>query len=210
VVGLDLSLTATGVARTGAVRNGTFTVKSKGKKTDTLIERADRLADIVDDISLLIPHGAVIVIETPAYNQTGGSHHDRSGLWWLVVDKLIDMNHDHQFHEVSTTQVKKYATGKGNASKMEVMAAAIKRYPEFDIANDNERWDSTMSSTVLIDVTTKTECRVRVLHANHGEYDHLGPGVMLTLDMGIGDGRHAEVYLDPDAIAALIMGLEMA
>ena len=41
-------------------------------------------------------------------------------------------------YEVSTTQVKKYATGKGTASKMEVMAAAIKRYPQFDIANDNE------------------------------------------------------------------------
>ena len=136
VYGLDLSLTATGVARIGQVATpDVWTVKSKGKASDALDTRAERLTDLDVSIRATIEYGAHVAIETPAHNQTSGHHHDRSGLWWLVVASLMPYA---KVHEVSTTQVKKYATGKGNASKREVMAAAIKRYPQFDIANDNE------------------------------------------------------------------------
>lgn len=136
VVGLDLSLTASGVSV--IYPDGTIdvqTVSSKGAGTPSLSNRGLRLSRIVDRIALVPPVGAKIAVETPAYNQTSGHHHDRSGLWWMVVERLLE---EHEVYEVSTTQVKKYATGKGNASKMEVMAAAIKRYPDADIANDNE------------------------------------------------------------------------
>lgn len=135
IYGLDLSLTATGVARIGDGGNSVWTERSKGKETDTLQERVDRLSDLDTSIRSAIEFGALVAIETPAHNQTSGRHHDRSGLWWLVVAELAPYC---RIYEVSTTQVKKYATGKGNASKMEVMASAIKRYPQFDIANDNE------------------------------------------------------------------------
>ncbi len=136
IYGLDLSLTATGVARIGDGGNSVWTERSKGKATDTLQERVDRLNDLDASIRSAIEFGSSLVaIETPAHNQTSGHHHDRSGLWWLVVAGLAP---DCRIYEVSTTQVKKYATGRGTASKMEVMAAAIKRYPQFDIANDNE------------------------------------------------------------------------
>lgn len=70
-----------------------------------------------------------------------------------------------------------------------------------------------MSSTILLDSTTKTGCTVRLLRANHGEHDHLGHGLMLTLDMGQPDDRrHAEVYLDgyaaEDIYAALGLWLK--
>lgn len=135
IYGLDLSLTGTGVARIGDGGNSVWTERSKGKVTDTLQQRVDRLNDLDSSIRSAIESGSMVAIETPAHNQTSGHHHDRSGLWWLVVAELAPYC---QVYEVSTTQVKKYATGKGNASKMEVMAAAIKRYPQFDIANDNE------------------------------------------------------------------------
>ena len=136
IYGLDLSLTGTGVARIGtSATPHVWTVKSKGKATDSLAQRAGRLNDLDASIRATVEFGAYVAIETPAHNQTSGHHHDRSGLWWLVVSELVQYA---KVHEVSTTQVKKYATGKGNASKMEVMAAAIKRYPQFDIANDNE------------------------------------------------------------------------
>lgn len=135
-VGLDLSLTATGIAVTDVSRQGAgcFVVRSKGSLKDTLAERALRLSGLDDSIRQIIPSDAIIGIETPAYNQTSGNHHDRSGLWWLVVSALAPYN---RIVEVSTTQVKKYATGKGNAGKDEVMIAAAKRYPEFDIVDNN-------------------------------------------------------------------------
>lgn len=136
VVGLDLSLTATGVARTDGSPGGAecFVVKSKGSLNDTLAQRAERLSNLDGDIRYLIPAGAVIGIERPSFGSTTGSHHDRSGLWWIVVSALAPY---HRIIEISPAQVKKYVTGKGNASKDEVMLAAAKRYPEFSIVDNN-------------------------------------------------------------------------
>lgn len=137
VVGLDLSLTATGLGTTrSGGPAGVQTIKSKGPKDATLEERRDRLHNLARDIQLAALAADVVVIEQPAYNQTGGSHHDRSGLWWLVVDWLVD--EVPTVVEVAPQVVKKYATGKGNASKDEVLAAVVRRYADVDVANNNE------------------------------------------------------------------------
>lgn len=136
VVGLDLSLTGTGVATADGDSLIAQTVASKGSKDDSLSKRAHRLRSLHQRIVDNVPDGAYVAIETPAYNQTGGKHHDRSGLWWLVVDDLH--RRGISIVEFSTTTVKRYATGNGGASKMEVMAATIRRHPDIEIRNDNE------------------------------------------------------------------------
>lgn len=136
VVGLDLSLTATGMAVVAPAAQKVATIKSKGKKDDTLLMRQARLVGIVGEILAdILPHTHV-AIESAAHGAVSGHHHDRSGLWWMVVQQLIERGC--YVYEVAPTQVKKYVTGKGNASKMEVMAAAIKRYPGMDIEDDNQ------------------------------------------------------------------------
>lgn len=137
VIGLDLSLTSTGLAFIRpAAPAGVQTLKSKGAKDATLAERALRLHNLARDIILAALTADVVVIEQPAYNQTGGSHHDRSGLWWLVADALSD--EELRLVEVTPQAVKKYATGKGNASKDEVLAAVVRRYPDVEVGNNNE------------------------------------------------------------------------
>lgn len=135
VVGLDLSLTGTGIASIGDTTN-VLTLKSKGSATATLDERSQRLHNLAQDIIIRAVFGDTVVIEQPAYGQTGGSHHDRSGLWWLVVDAL--MPEVDRLIEVTPQTVKKYATGKGNASKDEVLAAVVRRYPDVEVSNNNE------------------------------------------------------------------------
>lgn len=136
IAGIDPSLTGTGVALIENDGESVTTVASKGKTSDSIRLREARLQSLKFRVLDLVSRVDRVAIETPAHNQTSGHHHDRSGLWWLIVSLLYSSGI--HVHEVSTTQVKKYATGRGNASKMEVMAAAIKRYPQFDIANDNE------------------------------------------------------------------------
>jgi len=136
IVGLDLSLTATGMAVVKPSAQNVVTIKSKGKKDDTLLMRQARLLGIVGTIASTILPGSHVAIESAAHGAVSGHHHDRSGLWWMVVQRLIERGC--YVYEVAPTQVKKYVTGKGNASKMEVMAAAIKRYPGMDIEDDNQ------------------------------------------------------------------------
>lgn len=137
VVGLDLSLTATGIATLrGHTAPKVQTLRSKGAKDASLDERTMRLHNLARDIIIAACIADVVVIEQPAYNQTGGSHHDRSGLWWLVVDGLAF--EELKVVEVTPQAVKKYATGKGNASKDQVAIATTKRYPNVDVTNNNE------------------------------------------------------------------------
>jgi crossover junction endodeoxyribonuclease RuvC len=110
VVGLDLSLTATGVATS----SGTKIVDSTGHKGDTLDQRRTRLIGMTERIiNEVTPLADLVVIEAPAFSRTQGAMHDRSGLWWLVVAALHDGLAN--VTEVAPTALKKYITGKGNA-----------------------------------------------------------------------------------------------
>lgn len=136
VVGLDVSLTSTGVALIADRAAKTWTIKSKATKDATIEERAKRLREIRFDCMHAASGASVVVIESPAYGQTTGSHHDRSGAWWLIVDALLpDVE---QLVEATPQAVKMYATGKGNAGKDEVLAAVVRRYPDVDVRSNDE------------------------------------------------------------------------
>jgi crossover junction endodeoxyribonuclease RuvC len=66
-----------------------------------------------------------------------GSQHDRSGLWWLVLDPVHWDGRARDVVEVPPTCRAKYATGKGNAPKDAVLAAAIRRFPDWDITGND-------------------------------------------------------------------------
>lgn len=131
VVGVDLSLTNTGIAN----RHGVTRVTSSGKKGATLSQRQQRLRHlrqrIIADVAQLNGEPAdpdLIVIEGPSYSsKNAGSQHDRSGLWWLLLDAFTTRGW--RVIEVSPSSRMKYATGKGRADKDQVLAAAVRRLP---------------------------------------------------------------------------------
>lgn len=144
-VGLDLSLTAAGVASFEAFDDGPAigtaqTFGRKGKKGEPLFTRVSRIQQLHDQIIKRafsferLPD--IVFIESPAQGQTTGSHHDRSWLWGKVVDTLLDESIP--VVEVTPQKAKKYATGKGNAGKPAVMAAMIRRHLDIEIEDDNQ------------------------------------------------------------------------
>lgn len=134
VVGLDLSLAATGIAGP----DGTQVVQSTGHKGDTLTQRAARLLTLRTHIATTVEaSGAELVtVEAPSFGQQRqGGTHDRSGLWWLVVTQILAAGIE--VIEVPPASIKKYATGSGVAKKPDIRMAIFKRYG-LDIADDNE------------------------------------------------------------------------
>ncbi len=129
VIGLDMSLTCTGVAGNG----WTDTIKPINK-----VRGHERLAVILDRVGDFVFHADLVVIEGPAYGaQRAGiqkGHHERAGLWWLVTHKLWSCHVP--FAVADPTSVKRYATGKGNADKAAVIREVTRRFEWFSGGED--------------------------------------------------------------------------
>lgn len=128
VLALDLSLTSTGYAVSGdghITRTGTLT--SSGHKGDSLVTRWERLNALGAGVMGLYAGHApdLVVVEAPSFGSKTGAQHDRSGLWWLIVNRLLA---EGPVAQVPPSSRAKYATGKGNASKDAVLTAVVRRY----------------------------------------------------------------------------------
>ncbi len=118
---LDLSLTATGWAAPGA--SGVLSPPSGVVRgLERLIWIRDRVLGLVND------HGAdVAVLEGYSFGQARGTsqRHSAGELGGIVRVALFEAGIP--VVEVAPASLKKYATGKGNAPKEAVLAAAIRR-----------------------------------------------------------------------------------
>lgn len=131
VAGIDISLTGSAVATLG----GTIRIPTTGRRADPLPARHARLVGIARRILTAVGDVELAVIEGPSHHSLGGSTWDRGGLWWLVVDGLLD-------REIPTAVMPptcraKYATGSGAARKRAVMEAVARRYGAA-LATDDE------------------------------------------------------------------------
>lgn len=144
IIALDPSLTATGLAVLGpsqvnpywAVRTFTSTAQSNELGNLRRMERlVAQMRRAVQELTLGT-HLALGVIEAPAYSRNTGMSHERAGLWWMVFQMMV--GHGMPVLVIKSNVRAKYATGKGNAGKDEVMLAASRRYPTVPMANNNE------------------------------------------------------------------------
>lgn len=143
ITGLDLSLTATGIARLAIADEEhhrddwileAVTVTSTGHRSDTYAQRAERLEQLKATIVREATDTDLVVIEGPSYGSAGSGTWDRAGLWWLVVGWLTGTV---PVAIVPPTTLKTFAAGKGTASK-EAMAVALYKRTLEECGNDNE------------------------------------------------------------------------
>lgn len=164
VIGLDLSMTSTGLATPAGVR----TITSSGIKGAPLRARHARLADITTRVVLAVsdaaaPRTALVVIEQPAFSRTTGHQHDRSGLWWLTVDELLSAGH--LVAEVPPTTLKKYALGKGVGDKGAMADAAARRIPDVQTGGQDDAVDALWLRAMGCDRYGQPICQVPKTHA---------------------------------------------
>ncbi|EST24497.1 hypothetical protein [Streptomyces roseochromogenus] len=129
VVGLDLSMTATGVALWDGT---TVTVKLKGTGDQRLIGLRDALAYMVDGSELAVIEDMPARLQANAAKAVGFVH-------GTVRTLLLDLRVP--YAAVSPATLKAYATGKGNADKTAMAIAALKRAGlEFGDDNECDAW----------------------------------------------------------------------
>lgn len=136
IVGLDLSLASTGLAvadELGVIEVGQIRTKPTG---DDLVARRERLRAIRTELRPWLRGADLVVVEGLAYASRSPHATERAGLWWLVVDHLI--GNGAPVAVVSPTSRAKYATGKGNAGKDQVLAAVVRRYPDVEVTGNDQ------------------------------------------------------------------------
>lgn len=149
-VGIDLSLTGTGLAAITTSATGPVldvqTVKSAGRKDDTLHDRHNRIYQIAQQVSRYALVADLVLIEGPSFMSKGGSNWDRAGLWWAVVDLL--MLDQHRVAIAPPTVVKKFAAGKGNADKTAVAGGIVRLWGEACKASNDNEYDALTMATM--------------------------------------------------------------
>jgi crossover junction endodeoxyribonuclease RuvC len=153
-VGLDLSLSATGVAvaHPGEVPYS-ITIKSDPVENARYPATHARLVDITARILAFVEQHTtegdriVFNIEEPAISATGKKMvHIRDGLWWMVYHFAAKRG------VIVTTQIqhlKQYATNNGGASKEAMLLAAERAFPDVEVANNNEADAAWLAAMVM-------------------------------------------------------------
>lgn len=147
-VGLDVSLTASGVAVVTEHGITTSRVESKGVKDATSEQHVVRMQSIARRIIDAIPvsDATIVGMEGPSYG-SGPAQHTMGGIWWHVRDALQREGLDVWI--VTPSTVKKYATGAGNASKDKVLSAVIRRYAAAADVDTNDEADALVIAAIL-------------------------------------------------------------
>ncbi|WP_166791260.1 crossover junction endodeoxyribonuclease RuvC [Cryobacterium sp. Hh7] len=138
VIGIDLSMTSTGLAviANGIIETHTVTSKADAGTLRSFIDRSERIAHQIDEVVQF--HGTdLVVIEGLIYHGKSSSLDKINAHWWMVV-KFICEYVDQEPVVVNSSQRCKYATGGASAKKDIVLAAVIKRYPQADPKGNDE------------------------------------------------------------------------
>lgn len=116
VVGLDLSLTCTGVAGIG----WTDHIRTK-------LRGDERLAHLENTVVSFIRNADLVAMEGPSYGHSGPRYHeDLAGLRVLV--RRYCHRHHIPYAVIPPSSLKQYTAGRGNATKGEVRSAVADRY----------------------------------------------------------------------------------
>lgn len=137
IVGLDLSLTSTGIAYQDDDEVHTHAIKSKLHDTPRLIEIREQILAVV-----LFPFVAdLVVIEGYSYGSPAGATRAHAIGELGGVIKLALHEHGIPCALIPPKLLKKYATDRGNASKVEMLTAAVKRSGiEFRTDDEADAW----------------------------------------------------------------------
>jgi Holliday junction resolvasome RuvABC endonuclease subunit len=136
VVGLDLSLTGTGIAwiADNPMRAATYVYRTyPGDRSVT--GRCHRIVGITDVIVPLCNGADMVALEGPSYHSNGGMAHERAGLWWAIVARLLAMGLP--VASVPPTVRMLWATGHGRADKAQVYAAVASTFRGVALTDDN-------------------------------------------------------------------------
>lgn len=125
VVGIDPSLTATAVCWLNEGEKMTEVTIYSSKPAKGLYDRMERYRRLISSIVCSVDVESFIMLEGYSYGSRGRAILDMAEFGGLLREALMGFG---RVIEVPPTVLKKFVTGKGNASKTAMVAAITKRW----------------------------------------------------------------------------------
>lgn len=144
VVGLDLSITCTGIAGNDPDGGEGWATVVKPSAKMRGHERLQYLRTAILDRTL---DADLVVVEGPAFGAKGAAYHQLAGMWWLITHALWVRGD--KVAIAPPANVKRYATGKGNAGKDDIMREVARRFAWFH--GDNNAADALILAALGTD-----------------------------------------------------------
>jgi len=141
VIGLDLSLTGTGIA----LADRTIHVQPKCRGVERLAYIRREVLDIVSLYDSVIPEPLLVAIEGYAYSQANQAH-QMGELGGVIRLALFDA--DIPFTVVAPQTIKMYATGNGGAKEDAVLVEGVKR---LGLEFGNDEMDAAWLRALVMD-----------------------------------------------------------
>jgi crossover junction endodeoxyribonuclease RuvC len=159
ILGIDSSLTSSGMCRVNleSIDHGppngtsnawtvdTWRVTSKPAADRSPAGMSNRIAEIIAAMAPHIAAADVVVLEGQSSALKGSAAQTLPWLWGRIVDTTVE--YATQLIVAAPSQRMMYATGKGNAAKDTVLAAAIHRWPAIDI-DGNDTADALILAAI--------------------------------------------------------------
>lgn len=146
VIGLDTSLTATGIASSRGWCEVIGYKRPRSKDPGiTQLPHAERLAamrDLLDQVTTAIGCPDLAVMELPAPSRSGGGAHERGWFWWEIY-RYLTISYI-PVGLLTPNQRGLYATGKGQAGKGAVVDAVARRFPAWATDGDDNAADAVV------------------------------------------------------------------
>ncbi len=149
VVGLDISITGTGLAC--SAHPHTHLIGKKNLTTTPIKFRVQLLADLRAEILTWTKaqNPTLVAIEEPAYSRSGGGAVERHYLYIAVIAGLV--NADIPVAVVNSSKRIKYALGKGSGSKTAIADAVARRFPAYETGGNDNRCDAVILAAMGAD-----------------------------------------------------------
>jgi crossover junction endodeoxyribonuclease RuvC len=145
-VGIDLSLTATGLARS----DGECVLVGRTGVTNLSIdEQIQVLNGLATEIAQVVTRHRLpdaICIEGLDMAQSYGGQIERTVLWWKVVELMRATGA--KIYVAPSPQVKMYVTGKGSGPKGAVIEAVTRWWPQLKHRGDNNLADASACALI--------------------------------------------------------------
>ena len=145
IIGLDLSLTSTGVCVYSITEDSVVTESIKTSNKNSYMQRYKIILDRITEIDHFMVPAAIYFIEGYSFGSFGKSS-SMSNLIELGGIIKYDLNNRERFYiDVPPTILKKFVTGKGNAKKEDIKLALYKKYhKEFKNSDEADAYALTM------------------------------------------------------------------